>query len=187
MADPGQAQRRELDGVRLLVVDGTNVLYALRRSPQPLPAPALIGRIRAVVPPAVAIIVVLDGSPDHGLATRRLASGVEVRYAGREPADRLIARLSEDGASGVLVVTDDAELSWEARRAGARTVRNQWLLRQLSRQRLVASSAARPRPPLAQPSASDEDALEPGSRRWAPGRGATRKRGNARRSPKRGG
>jgi hypothetical protein len=61
--------RRVLEGVTRLVVDGTNVLFALRRSPAPLPAAALIGRLRSVVPPTVAITVVLDGrSTDSSLA-----------------------------------------------------------------------------------------------------------------------
>ena len=33
--------RRVLEGVTRMIVDGTNVLYALRRSPAPLPAAAL--------------------------------------------------------------------------------------------------------------------------------------------------
>ena len=85
--------RRVLDGIARLVVNGTNVLHAIRRSPTPLPAAALIGRLRAIVPPGVVITVVLDGSPEHGLVARQVASGVEVRYAGRTTADELIAHL----------------------------------------------------------------------------------------------
>ena len=140
--------RRVLDGVTRLMVDGTNVLHALRRSPTPLPPAALIGRLRAIVPPGVEIVVVLDGSPEHGLVSRQVASGVVVRYAGRWTADEAITDLAEHesaaGRAGLLVVTDDIELANLVRRAGGRTVRNGWLIDRLGRQRLSAPSAGRP-------------------------------------------
>jgi hypothetical protein len=184
--------RRVLDDIDRLIVDGTNALHAIRRSPQPLPAAALVGRLRAIVPPGVGVIVVLDGSPEHGLVSRRIASGVEVRYAGRESADALIARLADDPSAErsarTLVVTDDAELSATVRRSGGRTARNSWLLDRLARQRLSAPSAGRPSPPA--PSAGDSpgsgpgsDSPDPDAHRWSPGRGATRKRGNPKRRP----
>ena len=143
--------RRVLEGVERLVVDGTNVLHVLGRSPDPAPPAALIGRLRAIVPPGVAVIVVLDGSPGHGLVARQVASGVQVRYAGRYTADDAIVRLVEgefaESAVGTLVVTDDAGLTAAVRRAGARTVRNGWLIGRLARQRLEAPSAGRPLPP----------------------------------------
>ncbi|MGA3030563.1 MAG: NYN domain-containing protein [Candidatus Limnocylindrales bacterium] len=191
--------RRVLEGVDRLVVDGTNVLHALRRSPAPLPAAALIGRLRAIVPAGVAVVVVLDGSPEHGLVSRRVASGVEVRYSGRFTADEVIARVADEAAgraAGLLVVTDDIELSGTVRRAGGRTVRNGWLIDRLGRQRLSAPATGRPATPPglgAAPSgrvgassspdpsaATDSNSEAP---RWSPGRGATRKRGNGRRRP----
>jgi predicted RNA-binding protein with PIN domain len=141
--------RRVLEGVERLVVDGTNVLHALRRSTTPLPAAALIGRLRAIVPPGVSVILVLDGSPEHGMASRHVASGVEIRYAGRFTADEVIARLVEyefaASSPGTLVVTDDIELTGIVRRSGGRTTRNGWLLDRLDRQRLSAPSIGRPR------------------------------------------
>jgi len=141
--------RRVLEGVERLVVDGTNVLHALRRSTTPLPAAALIGRLRAIVPPGVSVIVVLDGSPEHGLASRHVASGVEIRYAGRFTADEVIARLVEyefaASSPGILVITDDIELTGIVRRSGGRTTRNGWLIDRLDRQRLSAPSIGRPR------------------------------------------
>ena len=143
--------RRVLEGVERLVVDGTNVLHALRRSTSPLPAAALIGRLRSIVPAGVSVILVLDGSPEHGLVSRHVASGVEIRYAGRFTADEIIARLVEyefaASSEGTLVVTDDIGLSNIVRRAGARTTRNGWLLDRLDRQRLSAPSAGRPSTP----------------------------------------
>jgi hypothetical protein len=190
--------RRVLDGIDRLVIDGTNVLHALSRSAIPVPTAALVGRLRAVVPPGVAIVVVLDGSPEHGLVARRVASGVEVRYAGRATADEAITALVERerggfGTVGLLVVTDDIELARHVRRAGGRTVRNGWLIGRLGRQRLSApvsgktipGSIGRPAPAAGasragqpEPHSEDDDS---GAPRWSPGRGATRKRGNPRR------
>ena len=129
--------RRVLEGITRLVVDGTNVLYALTRSSSPLPPAALIGRLRAIVPPGVAVVLMLDGSPEHGLVSRRVASGVEVRYSGRFTADEVILRLTEHDfaadSAGLLVVTDDFELAASVRRVGGRTVRNGWLIDRLGR------------------------------------------------------
>ena len=176
--------RRVLDGVAKLVVDGTNVLYALRRTSAPLPPAALIGRLRAIVPPGVDVVVMLDGSPEHGLVSRRVASGVEVRYAGRWTADEAIVALAEHdaaaGLAGLLVVTDDIDLAGAVRRAGGRTVRNGWLIDRLGRQRLSAPSTGVPASPGPAPGLDAE--AEAAAPRWSPGRGATRKRGN----PKRG-
>jgi hypothetical protein len=183
--------RRVLEGIDRLVIDGNNVLFALRRTPSPLPASALIGRLRSIVPPGVSVLVVLDGAPEHGLVTRRVASGVEVRYAGRLTADEVIASLVEqtypDRGLGTLVVTDDIDLTNSIRRAGGRTVSNRWLIDRLDRQHLSAPSIGRPAPPT--PSGNvpgsrpETDSDDPETPRWAPGRGATRKRGNPRRRP----
>lgn len=191
--------RRVLEGTERLVVDGTNVLFALRRTADPLPATALIGRLRAIVPPGVAVVVVLDGSPEHGMVSRHVASGVEIRYSGRSTADELITHLVERdfaaGASGLLVVTDDNGLASAVRRVGGRTVRNGWLIDRLGRQRLSSPSTGRPglvppgpgtagsstgagAPPSGRGAESDPDAT-----RWSPGRGATRKIGNGKRRP----
>jgi hypothetical protein len=184
--------RRVLEGISRLIVDGTNFAHHLSRSSTPVPAVALIGRLRSIVPPGVAVMVVLDGSPEYGLVARQVASGVEVRYAGREPADALISRLADDPSperrTGTLVVTDDIELSGLVRRAGGRTVRNSWLSDRLGRQRLSAPSpggSSSPAPSAGRTggsgSATDPDDAD--APRWSPGRGATRKRGNGRRRP----
>ena len=199
--------RKVLEGVERMVVDGTNVLHMLRRSASPLPPATLIGRLRAIVPAGVSVVVILDGSPEHGLVSRRVAAGVEVRYSGRWTADEVIARLVEHdyaaSSQGTLVVTDDIALSSTVRRAGGRTVRNTWLSNRLDRQWLSAPSAGRPGPqgggsgasgsggPSTQvgagagpvrpaPAADSGDADGP---RWEPGRGATKKHGNGKRRP----
>lgn len=194
--------RRVLEGVTRLIVDGTNVLFALRKSPTPLPAAALIGRLRSMVPQEVAVTVVLDGSPEHGLVARQVASGVEVRYSGRYTADELIAHLVAERyrpeAAGILVVTNDIELSNAIRRSGGRIVRTAWLVGRLERQRLSAPVVGRPGLAAAAPSIGQapprtgEPRPMPGAEtgreapegpRWSPGRGATRKRGNGHRRP----
>jgi hypothetical protein len=167
-------------GTTRLLVDGTNLLHALARGPDPLPPVALTGRLRSLVPPGVHVVLVLDGSPASGAAERRLTAGVEVRYSGRRPADVLLAELAAAGPAGTLVVTDDHDLGVALRRQGARTVRAGWLAERLARQRLQAPAVGHPKPPPVAAAEGHGDE-EPG-RRWRPGRGATRKTGN----PKRG-
>jgi hypothetical protein len=166
--------RRVLAGIDRLIVDGTNFIYAMSHTAEPLPPVALIGRLRAMVPPEVAVTVVLDGPPEHGLVSRRLASGVDVRHSGRFTADEVILR--------------HIELAEGIRRSGGRTVRNGWLIDRLGRQRLSAPSAGRPSPPApsagsSSQSGSDPDSGAPEAPRWSPGRNATRKRGNPKRRP----
>ena len=169
-----------LAGVTRLLVDGTNLLHAIRRGPEPLPPTALTGRLRAIVAPGIGVVVVLDGSPAPGAIGRRIASGVEVRYAGRRPADDLLREMVAPAPEGTLVVTDDIALAESLRALGARTARAAWLAGRLARQRLESPSAGRPRAPLMPESPNAED--EPERPAWRPGRGATTKRGN----PKRG-
>jgi hypothetical protein len=118
----------------------------------------------------------------------RVASGVVVRHAGRQSADELLLDLvSREGdargalaraqAAGILVVTDDSALRHALHERGARTAGAAWLLDRLERPRLAAPSVGNPRPPVAA-RGGDEPDDRPG---WAPGRGATTKRGNPRR------
>jgi hypothetical protein len=195
--------------VTRLLVDGTNLLHALRRRQAPdqagaaLPGgAAIIGRLRASMPPTVEIELVFDGPPEHG-AARRIASGITVSYSGRRSADAVIVDHAElaafersgssepgpEGHSGVLVVTDDAELRRAIRTAGASSARTAWLLARLDRPRLSSPSIGRPTPAhinrpgsAGNPFPPDDGSERPG---WRTGRGATRKTGNPKRSPKR--
>lgn len=181
-----------LAGATRLLVDGTNLLHALDRAGGALPAAAVIGRLRALVPPGVGVTIVLDGTPAPGAIGRRLTSGVEVRYAGARSADVLLHDLvrTDPSPAQSVVVTDDIALADAIRRTGARTVRTAWLAGVLARQRLAAPSAGRSKPPLvvggAAGAGADADGRGDGrdadAPRWQPGRGATRKAGN----PKRG-
>jgi hypothetical protein len=132
-------------------VDATNFLHALRRGPSAAPAPALVGRIRAVIPAAAAIELVFDGPPAPGMRRAHVAAGVQVRYAAPLTADAtIIARasaLEPDRRQRLLAVSDDGELRRELERLGARTARNAWLVGRLERGALSAPAAGNRRPP----------------------------------------
>ncbi len=187
-ARPG-ARGDPLVGVSRLLVDATNLLHALRRG-APQPPAALIGRLRAVIPAAVVIELVFDGPPEPW-SRGRIAGGLTVRYGGTRSADAVLLGLVEAAGPpapgsdpAILVVSDDAELRRALRERGAATARAAWLIGRLERSSLASPSVGRRRPPAGS-SAPDRDGTEerPG---WHPGRGATVKRGNARRAPKRG-
>ena len=212
--------RDPLVGVERLLIDGTNLLFRMSRDAVALRAPggapgtaiqaatprppaALIGRLRAVIPAATRIELVLDGAPEHGLAGVRIANGLTVRHSGQHSADSLLDRLVADaiGSGGtlesatrladvLLVVTDDRELAGRIRRRGARVANADWLIGRLERARLSAPSVGARRPPAPVPGArtgpqatrtdtpSEDDDERPG---WRSGRGATTKTGNPRR------
>ncbi|MGZ8502526.1 MAG: hypothetical protein ACXWW6_06690 [Candidatus Limnocylindrales bacterium] len=196
--------RNPLAQTQRLLIDGTNLLHSLARGAGAAPAATLIGRLRAVVPAGVAIELVFDGPPERGLRGERIAAGTSVRYGGARSADAVILSLVDevrlvdgpDGTAGLLVVTDDRELRYGARVRGARTAGSAWLLGRLGTGRLSSPSIGNPRPPRPVASAaasqspatqSDGDPAETDRVGWRPGRGATTKRGNPRRSPKTGG
>jgi hypothetical protein len=147
-------------GTERLLIDGSNLLYALGRARGgPAPAATLVGRLRAVVPPAVRIELILDGAPDRGMRGTRIASGLTVRHSGSGSADRLIEQLVADAigsggtpeaahaaADAILVVTDDIDLGQRVRRRGSRSAGTPWLTRRLDRGVLSAPSVGTPRP-----------------------------------------
>jgi hypothetical protein len=167
-----------------LVVDGSNLLPSLARRGGTVPQAAVIGRLRAAIPPTIAIELVFDGAPDPGLRGERIASGVSVRHAGRRTADEVILGLVEhalmSGGShashAILVVTDDRELADGVRQLGGRTTGTAWLLSRFDRPRLSSPSVGNRRPPTPTDAAQGQE-RDP----WQPGRGATTKRGNPRR------
>ena len=196
-----QPPRDPLLGVERLLVDGSNLLHAIAQSAMPAPSATLIGRVRAVVPAAIRIELLFDGPPEPGMKATRIASGVSVRHSGRASADSLAIRLVTEATGGhpdhdrlapaLLVVTDDGRLAAELRAKGAATIGTSWLIRRLGRPRLASPSVGRPNPPVP-PNATtavgqipdpDRDRGDEAPR-WQPGRGATTKRGNARRLPR---
>ena len=192
-----QPDRDPLAATQRLLVDGTNLLHAISRTPDAAPAAALVGRLRGAIPASTTIELVFDGPVERGLRNERIASGVKVRYSGPRSADAVILAMIDevrlvDGADGtatLLVVTDDRELRHGSRLRGARTAGSAWLFGRLDRGRLASPSVGNPRParPVRQVPAStssDGDPAETDRVGWNPGRGATTKRGNPRRSAK---
>lgn len=197
--------RDPLAGVTRLLVDGNNLLHALRRGADRLPPAALIGRLRAAVPAATNIEIVFDGPPEPGVRGERIAHGVSVRYGGRFTADTILVTLVEDVAmvagaergagspatDAILVVSDDRDLRFALQRRGARTAGTSWLVTRMERPKLMAPSVGNPRPQVpprlrqGPPSSIRDSDADAGDRGWSPGRGATRKTGNGKRAPKR--
>ena len=109
-----------------LMVDGTNLLFAMSRAPGAAPGSALIGRLRGAVPPSVAIDVVFDGPAERGLRGERIASGLRVRYSGPRTADAVLLSMVEEtratdgpaATAAILVVTNDRALKGAAPRQG---------------------------------------------------------------------
>lgn len=190
--------RDPLANTTTLLVDGTNLLHALTRGPgDRQPPAAVIGRLRAAIPQEAKITLVFDGPAERGVRGERIAGGLTVRYSGRRTADDVLLDLVNEaatwsdadgpGASTVLVVTDDRDLRAAIHRRGGRSAGTQWLIGRLDRPRLSSPSIGNARPPKPpripqDPQATEEAEAAPA---WSPGRGATTKRGNPRRSPKR--
>ncbi|HEX5012941.1 MAG TPA: NYN domain-containing protein [Candidatus Limnocylindrales bacterium] len=180
-----------LAGATKLFVDGTNLLHALTSGPGGArqPPAAVVGRLRAAIPAEIAITLVFDGPPERGLRGERIAGGVTVRYSGHRTADEVLLQLVNDAATwseaaaSALVVTDDADLRAAIHRRGGRTAGTRWLIGRLDRPRLASPSAGNARPPKP-PRLEQEPGVEENERRWSPGRGATAKRGNPRRTAK---
>jgi len=203
--------RDPLAATRRVLVDGTNLLHSMSRGAGAAPAATLIGRLRAIIPAHVAIELVFDGPPERGLRNERIAAGTSVRYGGARSADEVILSLVDDvrildgpaGTAGLLIVTDDRDLKHGARMHGARTAGSAWLLGRLGAGRLASPSIGNPRPARRSWStghaaggaavtgsrAGTDDGDEGDDERtgWRPGRGATTKRGNPKRSPRTGG
>ena len=189
--------RSPLEGIDRLIVDGNNLLHAGSRSTTPLPASAVIGRLRAAIPANVGIELVFDGAPEPGLRGERIASGLIVRHAGRRSADQAIVALVEgaragsgvaSGADNVLVVTDDRELRHAVQAHGAKTARAAWILARLARGTLQSPAIGNPRPPRAPEGQPGRPVRDATATPWRPGRGATTKHGNPKRGhPPRGG
>jgi hypothetical protein len=183
-----------LAGTDRLLIDGSNLLHALRRDGVGVPAAAVIGRLRGVVPAGVGIELVLDGQPDPGMHGARVASGLVVRHGGRRTGDQVLIRLVDEARSvgegresvdNVLVVTDDRQLRLALRDRGVRTAGTSWLIGRLERGRLSAPSTGNARGPApARSPGTGPDARDDDRAGWRPGRGATTKHGNPKRRPR---
>jgi hypothetical protein len=146
-----------LAGVERVVIDGSNLAYALGRGPMsasagaagapgtPRPAAGILASVRVAFPPTVRVELVFDGEGSVGIARAgtlaRAAQNLYVEHSGRRSADRVIeasveAQLKADGPAGtwgVLVVTDDRELRGIVQAKGARVAGTAWLAGRLAR------------------------------------------------------
>ncbi|CAN5459599.1 hypothetical protein BH20CHL6_BH20CHL6_09360 [soil metagenome] len=203
-------ESKPLSDIRLLLIDGNNLLHRLQGSIAPAALRTLIARLNGALPPSTHTILMLDGPPDPGAPSRqKIRQGLELQHAGRIDADGAIVFLVADRPFGeradTVVVTDDRALSERVRRVGGRTRRLSWLEGLLdepgagghgsgsgsgsgsggsSRSGARPVGVGHPKPPLPQSrdrADGDDDGDEADRQGWQPGRGATRKRGNPRR------
>jgi hypothetical protein len=191
-------------GVSRLLVDGNNLLHRTTGGVEAASRRLVLSRLRAALPDSVLATLILDGMPDPGAPHgERIGRNLEVRHAGRLSADTLIVELVAgepfEARAGIVVVTDDRALGDRARTQGALVRRLDWLQRLLldadrgithgpSPGAPRGSTLGHRRPPPAALDHRDgsDDARTDDRQPWRPGRGATRKRGNPRRSPRRG-
>lgn len=192
---------------QLLLVDGDNVLHRVRGTRDEAGLDWLLARLATWRPAATRVIVVLDGHarPERGYPVRP-RSGVEVRRSGARTADATLVALlracSPVERADSVVVSDDSAVRQEVRHAGGLARPVAWLADRLAagapdagdRQgRRASGSVGVGRGPvasraehLARPDrdgpAGTGSSAHPG---WAPGRGATRKKGNPRRGGRR--
>jgi hypothetical protein len=142
-----------LAGVERVLIDGSNLAYALARGDrgrggrggQPHPNAGVIASVRVAFPAQVRVELFFDGSGEASLGRAgtlaRAATNLFVEHAGRRSADRVIeeavaAQLAADGPAGtwgILVVTDDRELRGLVQAKGARVAGTAWLAGRLAR------------------------------------------------------
>lgn len=196
------AARSPFAGTDTLLIDGNNLLHRLSGSVDPGAQRLLIATLRAALPDTLRAILMLDGHPAAGTDRRqRVTRALEIHHAGSLSADDALLNIVRDSAhnrrAGLVLVTDDRALTDKARHLGARTQRLAWLEQLLggtgrglggSRGPSAGTgigAGRRPRsapaPAAAEPEADAEERTP-----WTPGRGATKKRGNPRRSPRSG-
>ena len=185
-----------LNGLVRLLVDGDNVLHDVRGSRDEGGVAWLLPRLADWRPASLHILVTLDGHAAPGESRRpRVARGIEFEHSGSRSADDLIISHLEQmpyaERSRTAVVTRDRGLQDRARQAGGLIRSVDWLMRSISGSRAVDSAPARPsgigqgKPPTGLHAPGADQNPETGGPSWQPGRGATRKRGNPRRTAKR--
>jgi len=178
-----------LAGIARLLIDGNNLLHRISGGADEGAQRLLLARLVAAIPPSVDTIVMLDGHAAAGTNRRqRVRRGLDIQHAGSISADDALLYVIRDAPPGarhtLTLVTDDRALTDKARHLGAHTQRLAWL-----EQLLEGGSGGGTKPPASigrkgiRPPADqvEQHEREP----WQAGRGATRKRGNPRRTPKR--
>ena len=184
-----------LDELDLLLIDGDNLLHDVRGSRDQGGVAWLLPRLRGWRPDHIHIVVALDGHPSPGQPRRaRATRGIEFYHSGSASADDMLVGLlraqPSAGRSRTAVVTRDRGLQDRARRAGGTTRSVDWLMQQVAGGRRPDGGTGKPigigqggRPPKRHFEPPDPEEAE--REGWSPGRGATRKKGNPKRSAKR--
>jgi hypothetical protein len=183
-----------VEDIELLLIDGDNLLHDVRGGRDEGGVAWLLPRLSGWRPPHLRIIVGLDGHAAPGEASRtRATRGIEFHHSGRRSADDMLIDLLKGqpfaARSRTAVVTRDRALQARASRAGGTSRSVDWLMRQVAGTRLRGGAAGKPvgigqgKPP-AKRALDAPDPAEDGQPPWQPGRGATSKKGNPKRSPK---
>jgi predicted RNA-binding protein with PIN domain len=187
--DPGDLE--------LLLIDGDNLLHAVRGRRDQGGTAWLLPRLARWRPGGLRVVVVLDGHPAPGEPLRQRAHGVEILHAGSRSADDVIVeRLSERPyaeRTQTAVVTRDRALRERVAATRGQTRSTDWLLRQLNTAQRPVDKPGGDQAPVgigrgrvAGPAPGGPADLESTGRTpWRPGRGATRKRGNPSRGARR--
>ncbi len=184
----------------LLLIDGDNLLHDVRGTRDEGGVAWLLPRLSGWRPQHLRIVVALDGHPAPGETSRsRATRGIEFHHSGRRSADDLLIDLLKAqpyaGRSHTAVVTRDRGLQARVTRAGGLTRSVDWLMREVAGPRADRSSAkgtgagkpvgiGQGKPPPKR-HFDPADPTEEERPSWEPGRGATRKKGNPKRSAKR--
>ena len=184
-----------VDELDLLLIDGDNLLHGVRGSRDEGGVAWLLPRLSGWRPEHLRIVVGLDGHPPPGEGSRtRVTRGIEFHHSRSRSADDMLVELLLDQPystrSRCAVVTADRGLQARAARAGGVTRSIDWLMREVagtpakggpSRDKPVTIGQGKPPPrPASEPASPAVDERES----WRPGRGATTKKGNPKRSPK---
>jgi len=183
-----------IDDLDLLLIDGDNLLHDVQGSRDEGGVAWLLPRLSGWRPQHLRIVIGLDGHAAPGEAGRQKATrGIEFHHSGRRSADDLLIDLLKAqpfaGRSRTAVVTRDRGLQARTNRAGGQTRSVDWLMRQVQGPSTGGKKSAPPasisqgRPTAMNhydPYAPDEE----NGPSWQPGRGATKKKGNPKRSPK---
>jgi hypothetical protein len=185
-----------LEDFDLLLIDGDNLLHDVRGSRDEGGVAWLLPRLSGWRPQHLRIVIGLDGHPASGESSRKKATrGIEFHHSRSRSADDMLINLLEAqpyaGRTRTVVVTRDRSLQARANRGGGATRSIDWLMG------LVAGTSGRggggvagkpvgigqgkpPKKRHYEPSDPDQDERTP----WEPGRGATKKKGNPKRSAK---
>jgi predicted RNA-binding protein with PIN domain len=185
-----------VEDVDLLLIDGDNLLHAVRGSRDEGGVAWLLPRLSSWRPLHLRIVVGLDGHAAPGEASRtRATRGIEFHHSGRRQADDMLIDLLEAQPyaqrSRTIVVTRDRTLQARAVKAGGASRSVDWLMGLVASGPRSRVAGPKPklvgigqgRPPRQRHFDPPGPQVEPGAV-WEPGRGATRKKGNPKRSPK---